>query len=112
MIGLNCKLTNDALLSKKLLAAKYDELLHAKNESNLKTIECLDLKSKVDAQERQIIELRKIVDQMRSERFCSDLIDFDDGGNFFFNDLFQLDQYELFNGTDWAVDGILSDSTG
>lgn len=80
VIALNCKLTNDSLMSKKLLSEKNDLLLKMQLENHRKEVECMSLQTLVADQKKRIEELNKQIEQLRAEQYCSDLIEL--GGEF------------------------------
>lgn len=79
LVELNCKLTNDVLLTKKHLAEKNDELIKIQKEYNLKTIECCNLQIQVHDLQKKVHENEMTIEKLRPEQFCEDLISFDDG---------------------------------
>lgn len=78
IIKLNCKLTNELLGMKKLLTGKNDEFNEMQKQYYEKDIACLKLNTLVSEQAKQIDELKKSVQALMDEKYCNDLIQFDD----------------------------------
>lgn len=67
IVSLNCKLTNEMLDMKRSLSQKTNALSELEKRFHEKSIECIELKSKISKIEKE-----------KSEKFCDDLISFDD----------------------------------
>lgn len=85
LVTINCKLTNEVLITKNKLHEKMDAFMKLQENYYQKTIECKELTSKVK-------ELQKCVEQLKSERFTDDLIDFENNspGKFTYWTFFKL----------------------
>lgn len=78
LVAVNCKLTNEFLVMKKQLYDKNEELLKIQCILNEKNIEMIKLESKIAERDAEIEELRNNLEKFKAEKFCNDLIEFDD----------------------------------
>lgn len=78
VVALNCKLTNEILETKKYLFQKTDALSQLEKSFHEKSIECIELKSKISEHEIKIKTLENKIENTKAEQFCDDLILFDD----------------------------------
>lgn len=78
LIAMNCKLTSELLDSKKMLSEKNNALLQMQQNLFDKELNIVTMKDLLSYKEKQLEMLRKEFDQMKNERFCTDLIQFDD----------------------------------
>lgn len=78
VVALNCKLTNEILKTKNLLFEKNNDIIKLQEQYHKKDIECITLKSSLKEINEEINELKSAYAALKEERFCSDLIKFDD----------------------------------
>lgn len=78
VIGLNCRLTNELLNSKKHLSQKTDDLLEMQRKFYEKQIECNNLLSLLTTKDAEIVQLKSALEKIYAQQFCDDLIDFED----------------------------------
>lgn len=76
IVALNCKLTNEVLVSKKQLFEKTNMLLKLQEDFHTKEIECMNLQTENAKKAAKVEELEKCIENMRSAQYCDDLIDF------------------------------------
>lgn len=81
LIAMNCKLTSEVLDTKKLLSDKNNALLEIQKDYFAEQLEVIALKKSNLEKDQQIDMLRKEIEQIRAERFCTDLIRFDEEGH-------------------------------
>lgn len=77
LIAVNCKLTKELLDSKKVLSEKNNSLLKIQENLFQKELELVNTKNLLSAADRQVEMIRKELDQLKAERHCEDLIQFD-----------------------------------
>lgn len=78
IIALNCKLTNEVLGLKKMLLERNEEFVQMQKNYYESSIENIALKSSLEEAKKNIEDLNELVETLRAERFCGDLIQFDD----------------------------------
>lgn len=76
LVAVNCQLTTEMLVAKKQLVEKAETISKLQDALQQKTIESKDLESTNEEMARKICALERCIEQLRSERFCDDLIDF------------------------------------
>lgn len=77
LVSMNCKLTNEILIAKKQFIEKTDVISKLQDALQGKTIENKDMQNTIAELMQKIKELERCIEQLRSERFCDDLIDFE-----------------------------------
>lgn len=83
IVAMNCKLTNEILATKKQLCEKSDALLKLQEKFHAKDIQCMNFQTEMVVMTEKIRELEKLIEQLRSERFCNDFdFDFESPGEF------------------------------
>lgn len=80
VVSVNCKLTNELLDMKKSLIEKNDALIAMQAKYYEKELECEKLKSLASEKDHQIGNLSKMIEMMRAEKICTDLIDLNETG--------------------------------
>lgn len=78
LIAMHCQLTSEVLETKKLLSEKCNALLKLNQDYCQSQLEVVVLKNSNEDKDRQINILRKELEQLKAERFATDLIRFDD----------------------------------
>lgn len=78
VVILNCKLTNEVLKLKNLVLEKGNDFVKLQEQYHQKMVECISLESSLEEAKKKIEELSNAYETLKSERFCSDLIKFDD----------------------------------
>lgn len=81
VVVLNCKLTNEVLKLKNLVLEKGNDFVKLQEQFHQKMVECISLESSLEEAKKKIDELTNAYETLKSERFCSDLIKFDDDGS-------------------------------
>lgn len=73
----NCKLTNSLFDLHKKFEEKCEDVVRINGQLCATTIENIKLKQELAEKHGQIEQLKKIVQQLESEKFCQNLIEFD-----------------------------------
>lgn len=81
LIAMNCKLTSEVLDAKKLLSDKNNALLKIQKECFEEQLKVVALEKSNTEKDQQIDILRKEIEDIKAERFCTDLIRFDEEGH-------------------------------
>lgn len=79
VVTMNCKLTNEILVAKKQLCEKTEDIVKLQESLHKKEMKCKDLQSETADLAKKIKQMEEIIEQMRAENFCNDLIDFEAG---------------------------------
>lgn len=78
LIAMNCKLTFEVLDTKKTLSEKNNALLKIQKNYFESQLEVIALQKSNTEKDQQIDMLLKQIERLKAERFCSDLISFDE----------------------------------
>lgn len=81
LIAMNCKLSNAILESKKQLYERSNALQKMSEKYFEKEVENITLKNLISVKVDQIQTLQKVIDEIKSQQFCTDLIRFDADSN-------------------------------
>lgn len=78
VVTMICKLTNELLLAKKQLSDKSDFVLKLQQSYFEKNIECNKAQAVIEEKNKKIEELQNTIEVMRAEKYCDDLIKFEE----------------------------------